>query len=137
VLCSRVSSVDIPDSLGRTPLYLACLAGRNNGETDAGALRRCLLVLLAMQADPNTAPIPSLPSPAQMLAGSWLAEPLEVLLDAGADCHTTNPATDGYSALHYACAALPLRPLVPPGTYSVILLFFLPSFLPSFPPFFS
>lgn len=122
VLLSRVSLVDLLDAKQRTPLYVACLEGRGvTGATDVLALRRCLMVLLAMQADPNADYFEDTAeggskrsSPAQVLAGSWQYEALEALLEAGADPNVRD-ASSGYSALHYACAALPLKNAVGEG----------------------
>ncbi len=111
VLCSRLSSVDILDAKGRTPLYLACVEGKGvTGTTNLSSLRRCLAILLAMNADPDALCISEEKknTPAQYLAGSWQWGALEALLAAGADCHASGNK-DGYNALHYACAVLPLK----------------------------
>ena len=109
-LCSSrsIANIDILDNAGRTPLFLACVEGKGvNGRTDPASLSRCLTCLLALGADPNYGQING-NNAVQYLAGSWQHIPLEVLVKGGGDINNVEN-DDGYNALHYAAAALPIK----------------------------
>jgi len=109
LLCCNIHDPDLYDNQHRTPLFLACVEGRNvSGKTDAGALRRCLSCLIALQADPNAKAKNSCFTPLQYLAASWQSECVDQLLDGSASVHVDdNPA--GNTALHFAVAGQALK----------------------------
>jgi len=131
LLLANLFDPDLPDRHGRTPLYLACSDGRAvGGLTDPHLLRGCLGVLLALGADPDggltapglsslsSTPLPlPLPLPVHLLASSWQSEPLLALLQAGASVNTPIGKYPGGSALHLACVARSLKPLVGLGAH--------------------
>ena len=103
-----VAGVDVPDSMERSALALACVEGKDRtGSTDPIQLRRCLTSLLACQASPDGI-LPLVSTPVQYLAGSWQHQPMESLIAAGASM-SQNTNADGYTALHYCCGALPMK----------------------------
>lgn len=117
LLCSHVFDTDIRDKKDRTPLFLACVEGRDvTGKTDVMSLSRCLACLLALKADPNArAAAQHYPySPLQYLAASWQCDPLEQLIDAGANVFLRDNS-DAATALHLAAAASPLKLAVGEG----------------------
>jgi hypothetical protein len=79
-LCENIFDADMPDNQGRTPLYLACVEGRDVfGKANEELILACVQPLLALGADP--AHIDGLGlSPEHFAAASWNYDVLTTLL---------------------------------------------------------
>ena len=108
LLLTNVFDADFLDKLDRTPLFLACVEGRDvTGKSNASLLKNCLRSLLALNADPGGLVTSSF-MPHQYLASSnGFHDALELLLDAGAH---VNYLHNSLSALHLAAIAKPIKP---------------------------
>lgn len=110
ILCQHVVDIDTLDHKGRTPLYLACVEGRDvSGRTDMKMLTQCVKTILAHDPDVDFRDEEGY-TILHYLAAGWQVEPLRALLD-----HSVKPniycigTKDGMNALHYACDASPLK----------------------------
>ena len=115
VLCEgcKGEDVDYLDDGGRTPLFLACVEGRDSaGRTDPKALALCVSTLLQYDADPNAAADGAGAGTGwqlvHYLAASWQHEALEFLLEHGANVLAFG-IDGGMNALHLAADAAPLK----------------------------
>lgn len=115
LLCGRVFTSDLEDLSGRTPLFLACVEGRDlSGKSDAVALRKCIQCLLALNADPNVADRNGV-SILKYLVASWQFDAAELLIEARADLLSPSGIC-AFSALHFAASAAPLKRAVGEGS---------------------
>ena len=101
--------VDYLDNQQRTPLFLACVEGRDvHGRTDHKSLALCVSALLNYDADTNVT-VDGCPwQLVHYLAASWQYEALDFLLANGANVLTYS-AENGMNALHMAADASPLK----------------------------
>jgi hypothetical protein len=130
MLCTHVFHIDILDEKHRSPLYLACVEGRNvQGHTDISSLVKCVTCLLAAGANPNLKDKEGLCS-LHYLSASWQYPVIEVMLKFGrsltkkmatvaADSQLSdvNIRADngGWTPLHYACSGQPLKTAIGEG----------------------
>ena len=116
ILCTHIVDVDELDSRGRTPLYLACVEGRDvSGKTDTRQLTACILSLLAHNPDVDFRDEEGF-NVLHYLAASWQHEPLKALLNHKGKTNVfVVRITDGMNALHYATDASPLKRSVGEG----------------------
>jgi len=115
VLCDgcKGEDVDYLDDAGRTPLFLACVEGRDSaGRTDPTALALCVSALLQYDADANAAADGAAAGSGwhlvHYLAASWQHEALEFLLEHGANVLAFG-VDGGMNALHLAADGTPLK----------------------------
>ena len=115
-LCTHIVDIDELDGRGRTPLYLACVEGRDvSGKTDTRQLTACILSLLVHDADINFRDEAGF-TVLHYLAASWQHEPLKALLDHKAKANILAVmSSDGMNALHYVTDATPLKKSVGEG----------------------
>jgi hypothetical protein len=123
MLCTHLFHIDILDGKNRSPLYLACVEGRNvKGHTDITSLMKCVTCLLQAGANPNFKDKEGL-SCLHYLSASWQYPVLEVLLNFGhnspveAQLSDVNIRADsgGWTPLHYACSGQPLKRAIGEG----------------------
>lgn len=127
MLCTHIFHIDILDGKNRSPLYLACVEGRNvKGHTDIPSLIKCVTCLLHAGANPNFKDKEGL-SCLHYLAASWQYPILEVLLKFGrsspnkssieTQLSNVNIRADsgGWTPLHYACSGQPLKRAIGEG----------------------
>lgn len=87
LLCAHVFDLDLEDNDKRTPLYMACVEGRDiRGLTDTAALCRCMSHMLTHHPNINFVDWKGY-SILHYLAASWQYEPAELLLKEGAIVH--------------------------------------------------
>lgn len=122
VLCSHVFDVDIHDHLQRTPLVLACLEGRDRlGKTNTALLSQCLKVLLEHSPSVFYWKDSAQRNILHYLAASWQYEALELLLEYSEKHHLHHDEVNavdtaqGFTPLHYAIQAIPLKASVGEG----------------------
>lgn len=109
ILCSHIFCPDIEDGKGLTPLYLACVEGRDlAGKSDPVSLGRCLNTLLGLHSDPNIRDSAG-KSPLHYLAAGWQFEAMDLLLQRGAEVWRRCDSDRSYTPLHFAVAAAPLK----------------------------
>ena len=115
-LCAHIVDIDELDGRGRTPLYLACVEGKDvSGKTDPRQLAACILSLLVHDADVNFRDEAGF-TVLHYLAASWQHEPLKALLDHTAKANILAVmGKDGMNALHYVTDAMPLKRSVGEG----------------------
>lgn len=101
-------------SLGRTPLFLACVEGRSaSGSRDPSALLACVTTLLTYGADPDRKDKEGM-AVLHFLSASWQYPVVELLLDGVASvmraggrsaCADVNivDESEGWTSLHYVC----------------------------------
>lgn len=88
LMCTQIFNVDLVDSIGRTPLYVACVEGRDvSGKTDAILLKRCIETLLKLNPEVNAVDAKG-NTLLHYLSASWFHEAVEMLVHAGAEIHT-------------------------------------------------
>jgi ankyrin repeat protein len=108
MLSSHIFDTDLEDDNGRTPLFLACVEGRDiSGKTDIDALKRCLSCLITLQANSDVKDKNNV-SALQYLAASWQYDPMKLLLEDKVDPNYVSGKYN-FSALHYAANASPLK----------------------------
>ena len=117
IICKHVVDIDVLDRQGRTPLYLACVEGRDvSGRTDTRQLSACVLTMLSHNADTDYRDKEGY-SILHYLAASWQHEPLKVILDHKVKANIyTFSAIEGMNALHYATDATPLKKCIGEGS---------------------
>lgn len=110
LLCSHVFDTDIEDNLERTPLFIAAVEGRGfNGKTDVAALKKCITILKDLQADCNIRDKSTGISIIEYLSASWQFEAVDLLLsNKDVDLRGIS-GPHGFTALHYALAASPIK----------------------------
>ena len=107
-LCSGLDEVDLLDNEDRTPLQLAVVEGRDiKGVTNMEKLAMCVSCLVSFEAD-VTLLDENGRGLIHYLAASWQYEPLEMLLEAGANVLQYS-IMDGKNALHLAADGEPLK----------------------------
>jgi ankyrin repeat protein len=125
MLCSHVFNVDITDDKDRTPLYLACVEGRDvQGHTDIASLNKCVACLMRAGANPNLRDKEGL-TVLHYLSASWQYQVIETMITSVNALTTMAPGThvvnlntpdmDGWSALHFACSGNSLKRVLGEG----------------------
>jgi hypothetical protein len=130
MLCTHVFHIDILDGKNRSPLYLACVEGRNvKGHTDITSLIKCVTCLLHSGANPNFKDKEGL-SCLHFLSASWQYPVVEVILNFGRSSSNKSSLTSpenqlsdvniradngGWTPLHYACSGQPLKRAIGEG----------------------
>ena len=107
-LCGNIFDTDLFDDRGHTPLYLACIGGRDaGGNVDYIALQKCMASLIALGADVNFAD--SLGHRLiQYATSKWQPLVVETLLRAGAESSSVQTST-GNTLLHLLLQSSPLE----------------------------
>jgi hypothetical protein len=128
MLCTHVFHIDILDEKNRSPLYLACVEGRNvQGHTDIPSLIKCVTCLLDAGANPNLKDKEGLSS-LHYLSASWQYPVVDAILKFGRSLTKRTAATDsqlsdvniradngGWTPLHYACSGQPIKRAIGEG----------------------
>jgi ankyrin repeat protein len=109
VLLNGIFCADLTDSMGCTPLFLACIEGRDaNGKADPVALRGCVSALLGANSSPmerSDAGIPII----FYVTSAWQTEAASVFLSSGLiDIHDRAGERNGY-LIHTCMEAKSLR----------------------------
>ena len=115
LLCTRVFDVDLLDDKERTPLYIACVEGRDaQGRTDVDAL--CKIILLLTEAGASVASFDSAGwSILHYLSASLQYTAVEALLKAKACVNLVADNEFSWSPLHVACSCTALKPAIGEG----------------------
>jgi ankyrin repeat protein len=111
LVCANVFDTDLYDHRNRTPLYLACVEGRDaNGCVDYSSARSCINILTALGADVNHTDELGY-SIVQHMAASWQCVLLDSLLSTDSvELGVKSPRTE-QNLLHLVCSASSLKVL--------------------------
>jgi hypothetical protein len=117
ILCEHVVDIDVADGKGRTPLYLACVEGRDvSGRSDTKSLNMCVIIMLGQNADIDIIDNNGY-TLLHYLAASWQHEPLLSILEHKVKTSVfTFSSEDGMNVLHYAADASPLKRAIGEGS---------------------
>jgi ankyrin repeat protein len=119
IMLTRIIDPDVANEKEeRTPLFIACVEGKNlGGRHDIEALRLCLSSLLSRRADPNAGDGRGV-IVLHYLASDWKYDAIQLLTFSGANIYRqSNSHERCNSALHHALRALPIQRSHPPLKY--------------------